>query len=160
MTHFGPFAILTGSGSGRSPVKNRSKSSGLAGPAGLFRPGHHVEQRLLDGLVSTVGCRPGPAHRTLAGDPERSFDAAGCLVRLDARGVEIVSGANLGGAIAVADGLALVGPPGDVLPPERLAWLLAPPGAVFVPSGGPGAWLLEVMPRAEQAGRPGQPGGF
>jgi hypothetical protein len=119
-----------------------------------------VEQRLLDGLVSTVGCRPGPAHRTLAGAPERTFDAAGCLVRLDARGVEIVSGANLGGAIAVADGLALVGPPGDVLPPERLAWLLAPQGAVFVPSGGPGAWLLDVMPRAEQAGRPGQSGGF
>lgn len=119
-----------------------------------------VEQRLLDGLVSTVGCRPGPAHRTLADAPERTFDAAGCLVRLDARGVEIVSGANLGGALAVADGLALVGPPGVVLPPERLAWLLAPPGAVFGPSRGPGAWLLDVMPRAEQAGRPGQPGGF
>lgn len=119
-----------------------------------------VEQRLLDGLVSTVGCRPGPAHRTLAGSPERTFDAAGCLLRLDARGVELVSGANLGGALAVADGLALVDPPGAVLPPERLAWLLAPPGAVFVPSGGPGAWLLDVMPRAEQAERPGRPGGF
>lgn len=119
-----------------------------------------VEQRLLEGLVSTVGCRPGPAHRTLAGDLERTFDAAGCLLRLDARGVELVSGANLGGALAVADGLALVAPPGGVLPPERLAWLLAPPGAVFVPSGGPGAWLLDVMPRAEQAERPGPAGGF
>lgn len=119
-----------------------------------------VEQRLLDGLVATVGCRPGPAHRTLAGTSERTFDAAGCLLRLDARGVELVSGANLGGALAVADGLALVDPPGVVLPPERLAWLLAPPGAVFVPSGGPGAWLLDVMPRAEQAERPGRSGGF
>lgn len=119
-----------------------------------------VEQRLLDGLVSTVGCRPGPAHRSLAGDRERTFDAAGCLLRLDGRGFEIVSGANLGGALAVAGGLALVEPPGVVLPAERLAWLLAPPGAVFVPSGGAGAWLLDVMPRAEQAGRPGQAGGF
>jgi hypothetical protein len=119
-----------------------------------------VEQRLLDGLVSTVGCRPGPAQRTLAGNPERTFDAAGCLLRLDGRGVEIVSGANLGGALAVVDGIALVDPPGTVLPAERLAWLLAPPGAVFVPSGGPGAWLLDVMPRAEQATRPGLPGGF
>lgn len=119
-----------------------------------------VEQRLLDGLVSTVGCRPGPAHRTLAGTPERSFDAAGCLLRLDGRGVELVSGSNLGGAIVVADGLAMVDPPGAVLPPERLAWLLAPPGAVFVPSGGPGAWLLDVMPRAEQAESPGRSGGF
>jgi hypothetical protein len=74
--------------------------------------------------------------------------------------VEIVSGANLGGALAVVDGIALVDPPGTVLPAERLAWLLAPPGAVFVPSGGPGAWLLDVMPRAEQATRPGLPGGF
>jgi hypothetical protein len=119
-----------------------------------------VEQRLLDGLVNTVGCRPGPAHRTLAATPERTFDAAGCLLRIDGRGVELVSGANLGGALAVADGLALVEPPGAVLPAERLAWLLATPGAVFVPSGGPGAWLLDVMPRAEQAERPGRSGGF
>lgn len=119
-----------------------------------------VEQRLLDGLVSTVGCRPGPAHRTLAGTPERTFDAAGCLLRLDGRGVELVSGSNLGGALAVVDGIALVEPPGTVLPAERLAWLLAPPGAVFVPSGGLGAWLLDVMPRAEQAKRPGPSGGF
>ena len=119
-----------------------------------------VEQRLLDGLVSTVGCRPGPAHRTLAGTPERTFDAAGCLLRLDGRGVELVSGASLGGALAVVDGLALVEPPGTVLPFERLAWLLAPPGAVFVPSGGPGAWLLDVMPLAERADRHGRPDGF
>ena len=119
-----------------------------------------VEQRLLDGLVSTVGCRPGPAHRTLAGTPERAFDAAGCVLRLDGRGVELISGANLGGALAIVDGLALIDPPGTVLPAERLAWLLAPPGAVFVPSGGPGAWLLDVMPRAERAERPGRSGGF
>jgi hypothetical protein len=119
-----------------------------------------VEQRLLDGLVGTVGCRPGAAHRTLSGASERSFDAAGCVLRLDPRGVELVSGVNLGGAIVVAEGLSIVEPPVGVLPAERLAWLLAPPGAVFVPSAGPGAWLLDVMPRAEQAARPGRGGGF
>jgi hypothetical protein len=119
-----------------------------------------VEQRLLDGLVNTVGCRPGAAHRTLSGASERSFDAAGCVLRIDPRGVELVSGVNLGGAIVVAEGLSIVEPPVGVLPAERLAWLLAPPGAVFVPSAGPGAWLLDVMPRAEQAARPGRGGGF
>lgn len=113
-----------------------------------------VEQRFLDGLVGTVGCRPGAAYRTLAATPERSFDAAGCLLRIDGRGVELVSGPSLGGALAVVDGLALVEPPGSILPPERMAWLLAPPGAVFVPSGGPGAWLLDMLPRADQARRP------
>ena len=63
-------------------------------------------------------------------------------------------------ALVVAEGLSIVEPPVGVLPPERLAWLLAPPGAVFVPSAGPGAWLLDVMPRAEQAARPGRGGGF
>jgi hypothetical protein len=119
-----------------------------------------VEQRLVDGLVSTVGCRPGSAHRTLSGAAERSFDAAGCVLRLDPRGIELLSGAKLGGALAVADGLSIVDPPAGILPPERLAWLLAPPGAVFVPSAGPGAWLLDVMPRADQAARPGTGGGF
>jgi hypothetical protein len=119
-----------------------------------------VEQRLVDGLVSTVGCRPGAAHRTLSGATERLFDAAGCVLRLDPRGIELLSGANLGGALAVADGLSIVEPPGTVLPPERLAWLLAPPGAVFVPSAGPGAWLLDVLPRADQAARSGQGQGF
>lgn len=119
-----------------------------------------VEQRLLDGLVNAVGCRPGAAHRTLSGATERSFDAAGCVLRLDPRGIEVLSGANLGGALAVAEGLSMVEPPGGVLPPERLAWLLAAPGAVFVPSAGPGSWLLEVMPRAEQAARSGSGDGF
>lgn len=119
-----------------------------------------VEQRLVDGLVSTVGCRPGAAHRTLSGATERSFDAAGCVLRLDPRGIELLSGAKLGGALAVADGVSIVDPPAGVLPPERLAWLLAPPGAVFVPSAGPGAWLLDVMPRADQAARPGTAAGF
>lgn len=119
-----------------------------------------VEQRLLDGLVATVGCRPGPAYRTLTQAPDRRIDAAGCLLRIDARGVEIASGGSLGGPLAVADGLSLVDPPAGVLPPERLAWLLAPAGAVFVPSAGPGAWLLDLMPRADQAVRPRQSGGF
>lgn len=119
-----------------------------------------VEQRLVDGLVSTVGCRPGAAHRTLSGATERSFDAAGCVLRLDPRGIELLSGAKIGGALVVADGVSIVDPPAGVLPPERLAWLLVPPGAVFVPSAGPGAWLLDVMPRADQAARPGDGAGF
>jgi hypothetical protein len=82
------------------------------------------------------------------------------VLRLDPRGIELLSGAKLGGALAVADGLSIVDPPAGILPPERLAWLLAPPGAVFVPSAGPGAWLLDVMPRADQAARPGTGGGF
>lgn len=119
-----------------------------------------VEQRLVEGLVSTVGCRPGVAHRTLSAAPEREFDAAGCVLRLDPRGIEVLSGAQLGGALAVADGLSIIDPPANVFPPERLAWLLAPAGAVFVPSAGPGNWLLDIMPRADQAARLRQGSGF
>jgi hypothetical protein len=114
-----------------------------------------VEQRFLDGLVSTVGCRAGSGYRTLSGDRDRSFDAAGCLLRIDARGVELLSAPGLGGSLAVADGMSLVDPPATVVPPERLAWLLAPPGAVYVPSAGPGSWLMNVMPRPAKPERPG-----
>ncbi len=119
-----------------------------------------IEQRFLDGLVSTLGCRAGSAFRVLTGGRDRGFDAAGCLVRIDGRGVELLSAAALGGALAVADGLALVEPPVGIVPAERLAWFLAPPGAVYAPSAGPGAWLMGIMPRAAQAERPGGRGGF
>jgi hypothetical protein len=37
------------------------------------------------------------------------------------------------------------------VPPERIAWLLAPPTAVYVPSAGSGGWLLSILPRGGAA---------
>lgn len=125
----------------------------------MVGPGR-VEQRLLDLLVGGIGCRPGPAFHAAAAAPERTFEIAGWVLRADPRGIEIVSGRNLAGALAMSGGRAIIVPPAAVLAAERLAWLLTPPGAVSVPSAGPGAWLLDVMPRPERAMRQGDARGF
>jgi hypothetical protein len=101
-----------------------------------------VEQRLVDGLVSTVGCRPGSAHRTLSGAAERSFDAAGCVLRLDPRGIELLSGAKVDRRparrhpAAGAVGLA-ARPPGGGVRAVRRAGSLAPRRHAPCRPGGP-----------------------
>jgi hypothetical protein len=106
-----------------------------------------VERRFLDALVTTVGCRPGPGYATLAGAGDSRFDAASCRIRITPGGVVLTAGPRLGGPLAVKDGQPVVEPPVADVPVSRLAWLLAPPGAAYVPSAGPGAWLLSIMPK-------------
>lgn len=106
-----------------------------------------VARRLIDALVATLGCRAGPGYLGAPADRERGFDAAGCEVRIDGRGIEVRGSPRLGGALAIVDGRPLLEPPSGIVSPERLAWLLAPPGAVYVPSSGSGAWLMSVLPR-------------
>lgn len=119
-----------------------------------------VDRRLLESLVSTLGCRVGPAYVGSAAENERTFDAAGCAIRVDARGIELAGAPRLGGAVAVAGGRPLLDPPAGLVPPERLAWLLAPSGAVYVPSSGPGSWLLSILPtRGEPVERTSRGGG-
>lgn len=126
-----------------------------------------ADRRFLDALVGTLGCRPGAGFLGAAVDRERAFDAAGWEVRIDGRGIELAGSARLGGAVAVADGRPLLEPPAGIVPPERLAWLLAPPGAVYVPSSGAGAWLMSLLPqgggpveRTSRAGGGADGGGF
>lgn len=120
----------------------------LAGPG-------RIEQRWLEAVVTALGCRAGPAFQSLANDTERSFDVAGCVLRVNDRGCSIVSPAPLSGPLVVAAGLSVLDPPAGPVPAERLAWLLAPPRAVQVPSHGPGAWLMSRLPEpVERAGSP------
>ena len=113
--------------------------------------GGKIDQRLLDGLVSTLGCRAGAAYVGAAVERDRAFDAAGCEIRVDGRGIEVGGAARLGGALAVTGGRPLLEAPAGIVPPERLAWLLAPSGAVYVPSSGPGSWLMSILPRGGAA---------
>lgn len=113
-----------------------------------------VDRRLLDALVSTIGCRLDAGSPAVAPDAERAFEAAAFEVTIDGRGILVRGSGRLDGALAVADGRPLLVPPVGLVPPERVAWLLAPPGAVYVPSSGPGARLLSLLPQGgDPAGR-------
>jgi hypothetical protein len=106
-----------------------------------------VEQRLLDALVSIVGCRPGPAFGGDGAGAERNFTALACDLVIDGRGVEICSAEHAAGAVVTSERGAVLHEPLGAVPPERIAWLLAAPAAVYVPSAGAGAWLLSILPR-------------
>jgi hypothetical protein len=101
-----------------------------------------VGQRLLDACVSALGCRPGPAYRSLAGDEVRSFDDVSALLRLNSAGIELRAAAERSGSLARTQGLSILEEPQVTVPLDRLAWLLAPPGAVAVPASRTTAWLL------------------
>ena len=110
-----------------------------------------MDRRLLEALVTTVGCRAGAAFVAAAAEAEPAFDALACGMRIDGRGLDVAGAARLGGAVATAGGRPLLEAPAGIVPAERIAWLLAPAGAVYVPSSGAGAWLMSVLPQAGTA---------
>lgn len=124
-----------------------------------------VARRFVDALIAVVGCRPGPGLDPTQGADACSFDAAGALVRVHGGGVELLAGTGLQGALALAGGREVAWPPPHPVAAERLAWVVAPPASPSVPAGGPGAWLLSVLPRSgvrSETGRverPRQPAG-
>ena len=101
-----------------------------------------VGQRLLDACVSALGCRPGPAFRSLARDEVRSFDDVSALLRINSAGIELHAAPERSGSLARTQGLSILEEPQLAVPLDRLAWLLAPPGAVVVPASRTTAWLL------------------
>jgi hypothetical protein len=101
-----------------------------------------VGQRLLDACVSALGCRPGPAYRSLAREEVRGFDDVSALLRLDSSGIDLRAAPERGGSLARTQGLSILDEPQVAAPLDRLAWLLAPPGAVAVPASRATAWLL------------------
>lgn len=111
----------------------------------------HADRGLLEAFVTTLGCRAGAAYVGPTPDVAPTFDAAGCEVRIDGRGIQLSGSPRLGGALAVVSGRPLLEPPAGIVPPERLAWLLAPSGAVYVPSSGPGSWLMSLLPAGGDA---------
>ncbi len=105
-----------------------------------------IESGLFDRLVIALGCRPGPAAP--AAGPVRSFDAAGCVLRLEGGRLVMTAPSTIAGGIAVAGGVIVLQPPAAGIPFDRLAWMLSPPAAPFVPAGGPGGWLMSILPPA------------
>jgi len=147
-------AALAGGAAGEATISvddlrwssGRIEVCDVVGAAGRGR----IEQPLLDALVGTLGCRPGTAYGLSAGRG-RAFDAAGWRLWIDHRGAELRAppeAATLGGSLATSGGQPILDPPRGGFSVDRLAWLLAPPGATFVPATGPGAWLMSILPRS------------
>jgi hypothetical protein len=140
-------AALAGGASGEATIsvdelrwsRGRIETCDLGCAAGRGQIG----QQLLEALVATLGCRPGAAYGPADGR-QRSFDAAALRLRIDDRGAELLAG----GGLASLGGQSLLEPPAAAFPVERLAWLMAPRGSTFVPAGGPGGWLMSILPRS------------
>lgn len=115
----------------------------------LASDGGVIAQDVLDGLVSSLGCRPGPALRGLAGDSDRRFERISCRVLLDGDGLRIGSTAGPGSAIVMAEGLAVLAESPAPVPATRLAWLLSPSGRPPVPASAASAWLISVLPAGD-----------
>lgn len=146
----------------------------VSGEANLSASAGRVPQDFLNAVVNVLGCRTGPAFRSLASEVVRGYDDVACRVRIDGRGLAIRAPGDRAGAVMRFQGLAVLEEPTEPVPAERLAWLLAPPGRVPVPASDATAWLisrlpsgaappaagavggLELPPRAERSGRRGE----
>jgi len=108
-----------------------------------------VDAAFADRLSLALGCRPahGPAR-----DGERRFDAAGFDARIDGGRLVVTALDGVPRGLAIAAGEAVINEPAAAVPFERLAWVLSPPSAEFVPAGGAGAWLMTIQPREEGRG--------
>jgi len=111
--------------------------------------GGMIAQDVLDGLVSSLGCRPGPAYRALAGDSVRRFERISCRALLDAAGLRLRSAAGPGSGIVTSEGLVVLEESPAPVPSTRLAWLLSPAGRPPVPASAASAWLISVLPAGD-----------
>ena len=105
-----------------------------------------VAQSLLGGLVTTCGCRAGPAFQSLSGEPLRAFDDFVVRVAIDSGGLHLSAGENRSGALARRQGLALLQEPAGVVSLDRLAWLIGPADAPAVPASAATSWLMRMLP--------------
>ena len=105
-----------------------------------------VAQSLLGGLVTTCGCRAGPAFQSLSGEPLRAFDDFVVRVAIDSGGLRLSAGENRSGALARRQGLALLQEPAGVVSLDRLAWLIGPADAPAVPASAATSWLMRMLP--------------
>jgi hypothetical protein len=112
-----------------------------------------IGQRLLDACVSVLGCRPGPAFRSLARDEVRSFDDVAGRLRIESGLVDLRAEPGRDGCLAKIQGLSMLDEPQAAVPLDRVAWLLAPPGSAAVPAARITAWLIECF----AIDSPGQP---
>lgn len=102
-----------------------------------------IDAAFFDRLALALGCRPAFAADAGA---RRRFDAVGCGLEASGNQVVVAALPEQPRALAVVDGAILLHEPGAAVPFERLAWILSPPTADFVPAGGAGAWLMSIRP--------------
>lgn len=105
-----------------------------------------LPQRVLDAMVSSFGCRPGPAYRSIGGDPVRRFDRCVCHLVLEDGVLQLRSVEGGGGSLIEAQGLSMVDEPAAAVPATRLAWFLSPEGRPAVPATPSSMWLMSVLP--------------
>lgn len=110
-----------------------------------------IDQPLLDALVGVAGCRPGPAYRSLGGEPVRPFDDMAFTVAVDEEGLRVRAVAGRDGAMIRLQGLSLIDEPAATIPFDRLAWLLSPTPGPAIPAAPGAAWLMTVMPPSPAA---------
>lgn len=125
----------------------RGRLTGCESRVGVSRG--RVGQRLLDGLVTAVGCRPGPAYRSLAGDEVRTFDDVSATLRIADGWAELRAGPGRGAAVARVGGLSMLDEPPARAPLDRLAWLMASPGSAALPASSTAEWLLRWFPLSQ-----------
>ncbi|NDC63861.1 MAG: hypothetical protein EBZ59_07760, partial [Planctomycetia bacterium] len=119
----------------------------LACEAGEGRTG----QETLDALVATLGCRAGPAFRSLVGDDLRGFDSLSFVLDVDGRGTFLRAGPGRGGSLVRRHGLSLLDEPVGPVATGRIAWFLSPSEPMAVPASDASAWLLSLLPSRESA---------
>lgn len=117
-----------------------------------------VEQRLLDALVSAVGCRPGPAYRPVQGEQARGIDEAAGRLRIGPAGLDLRAATGRGTALALTRGAVILEEPPAAVPLERVAWAVSPPSAMPVPASKATGWLLGLFSDDILAGRAGGSG--
>ena len=127
--------------------------------AGVSAVAGRVPQDFLNAVVNVLGCRAGPAFRSLAAEAVRGYDDMACRVRIDGRGLAIRAPGDRAGAVMRSQGLAVLEEPLERVPAERLAWLLAPPGRVPVPASDATAWLISRLPSGSAERALGAAGG-
>lgn len=147
-----------GGGTARAEVDRLAWDAGrLVDARGRFGVGAGwIDAAFADRLTLALGCRPAQVS---AHDGERRFDAAAFETRIEGGRVVVTAPSGAPRALAMADGVAVIDEPAASVPFERLAWMLSPPSADFVPAGGAGAWLMTIQPRGddrESARPPGQ----
>lgn len=165
---------MTGEADLEVPALEFARGRLVAGEANVSAVAGRVPQDFLNAIVNVLGCRTGPAFRSLASEVVRGYDDVACRVRIDDRGLTIRAPGDRAGVVMRFQGLAVLEEPTEPVPAERLAWLLAPPGRVPVPASDATAWLIsrlpsgaaaptaeavggrELPPRAERPGRRGE----
>lgn len=143
---------LAAEGRARVEVASATLAGGrlVAADASVSGGAGVVDRAALDVLLGVIGARPGPAWGG-AGAPRRvPYDALEARITLDVAGLRF-GAASPHGLIAVG-GRALLEPPLQPLPVDRLAWALSPGATRAVPATEASAWILSVLPLPPSTG--------